>query len=381
MMAINWQYQRSDEAQRMCSDYVDLGVERLAMFADRQKGKTHFCLHDLLPAMSKAGYFCVYVDFWTHKERPEQSFSEAVAVAYDQLPVLKRPLKMDGFKVSKAESGAGIKAELGLATDSPRQHSGVDEAMAWLLRMASHKPLFIVLDEVQQLAMDAAYSDFVAKLRSFLINQSKRTPKPVKALFIGSDQTRLAELFADSRAPFYGATSVSDFPDLGRPFVEFVLGCFEQATGVGDIEVGEAYRVFHEGGRLPGAYIGLLQRMASTRRFDIAKAADDFDYFVDVEALLKNRLNKLNEQDIAVLALLAQGWQSLYSQQSLRMIGSLAGKARPPSRASVQATLKKLANQSLVHTQGRGQWKIADGRLNHWLQQNTQSLSARFSRQ
>ena len=64
-MTLNWIYHRQKLAQALADDYTDLGIDRLAMFANRQKGKTHFCTHDLMPAMAKKGYFCIYVDFWS----------------------------------------------------------------------------------------------------------------------------------------------------------------------------------------------------------------------------------------------------------------------------------------------------------------------------
>ncbi len=374
-MALEWIYHRQELAENLASDYADLGVDRLAMFANRQKGKTHFCTHDLIPAMREKGFFCVYVDFWSKKNDPELSLAEGVAQAYERLSLFQKPLKIDAFKLSTAKGG-GLKAELGITMDAPQSSTqAADAAIAWVLRMADVKPVFIVLDEIQHLATDAAFESFTAKLRSFLINKAQLCKHPIKAMFIGSDQTRLAELFKSSRAPFYKATSVSDFEELGKHFTDHIVNCFEKAREPNCLDRSEAYRLFNDGGRLPGSFIGLLQKMASAKRYDLRQAAEDYGYFVDAQALYREQLAKLNEQDIAVLALLARGWQNLYTKQTLGIIGNLAGKGGAVTKSSVQSTLRKLGKRNLIITKGYGVWELEDSSMGDWIKENSREVS------
>lgn len=374
-MALQWIYHRKPLAESIASDYVDLDVGRIAMFASRQKGKTHFCMHDLMPAMRDKGFFCIYVDFWSNKKDPGLSLAEGVADAYERLSLFQKALKIDAFRLSTSK-GSGLKAELGIAIDAPESSQEIaDAAIAWVLRMANIKPVFIVLDEIQHLVTDEAFGPFTAKLRSFLINKAQLTKHPIKAMFIGSDQTRLAEFFKSSRAPFYKATSVTDFEELGKPFTDHIVTCFEKAREADTLDRSEAYRLFNDGGRLPGSFIGLLQKMASEKRYDLRQAAEDYGYFVDAESLYLEQLAKLNEQDLVLLALLASGWQNFYREQTLRIIGILSGKEEVVTKSSVQSTLRKLQKRSLIMTKGHGVWELTDSGLRDWIQKNSREVS------
>lgn len=373
-MSLKWNYHRRDLAEALANDYTVLGIDRLAMFANRQKGKTHFCTHDLIPAMSEKGLFCIYVDFWSKKNDPELSLAEGVAQAYERLSLFQKPLKIDAFRLSTPK-GSGLRAELGITVDAPESSTQVaDAAIAWTLRMADIKSVFIVLDEIQHLATDEAFEPFTAKLRSFLINKAQLCKHPIKAMFIGSDQARLADLFKSSRAPFYKATSVSDFEELGKPFTDFIVSCFEQAREPASLDRSEAYRLFNDGGRLPGSFVGLLQKMASAKRYDLRQAAEDYGYFIDAQALYREQLAKLNQQDIAMLALLSRGWQNLYAEQSLRIIGKLADKGKAITKSSAQSTLRKLSKRNLVITKGHGVWELADSSMRDWIRDNSHQV-------
>lgn len=160
---------------------------------------------------------------------------------------------------------------------------------------------------------------------------------------------------------------------------DFVVGCFEQAREPNSIDRSEAYRLFNDGGRLPGSFVGLLQKMASAKRYDLHKAAEDYDYFTDAQALYREQLTKLNEQDIALLALLARGRENLYTDQSLTIIGKLSNKGGAVSKSSAQSTLRKLNKRNLVITKGHGIWELADSRMRDGIKENSREVGRYLS--
>jgi hypothetical protein len=373
-MAINWYFPRTALANKLAEDYTDLGKERIAMFANRQKGKTHFCLNDLMPAMKERDYFPIYVDFWSNEEDPAMAFAAGIAESYDLLSMLDKPLTLQSFKLSTPKE-FGIKAELGITTERPElTMSAADEAISHLLKYAEYKPIFIVLDEVQHLATSKKFESFVAKLRSFLINKAQRCKHPIKALFIGSDQARLAELFKSSKAPFYRATDVADFPDLGRAFTDFTVNNFESRMGVATLNRDEAYKIFSDGGKMPGSFTGLLKEMVSTDRDDLQHAVTELGYFANVAENYREHLRKVNAQDVAILVLLAREIDSIYVQQSLDIIGVLSKKTGV-TVSSVQGSIRKLEGRGLVITKGHGVWEISDSAMKAWLLENTAAIS------
>ncbi len=372
-MAINWYFSRTTLANKLAEDYTDLGKERIAMFANRQKGKTLFCLNDLMPAMKDRDYFPIYVDFWSNEEDPAMAFATGVAESYDLLGMLDKPLTLQSFKLSTPKE-LGIIAELGIASERPElTMSAADDAISHLLKYAEYKPVFIVLDEVQHLATSKKFESFVAKLRSFLINKAQRCKHPIKALFIGSDQARLADLFKSSKAPFYKATDVADFPDLGKAFTDFTVTNYESRMGVASLNRDEAYKMFSDGGKMPGSFTGLLKEMVSTDRNDLQNSAIELGYFANVAENYREHLRKVKAQDVAILILLARDIDNIYVQKSLEMIGILSKKSKVTA-SSVQGSIRKLEGRGLVITKGHGVWEIADSAMKAWLLENTAEI-------
>jgi hypothetical protein len=340
------------------------------MFANRQKGKTHFCINDLIPEMQMRGYLPIYVDFWSNEEDPALAFANGVAESYDLLGIRDKPFTLKSFKLSTPKE-FGIKAELGINTGRPDLTMSVaDEAIAHLLKYAERKPVFIVLDEVQHLATSKAFKEFTSKLRSFLINKAQRSKYPIKALFMGSDQARLADLFKSTKAPFYKATDVADFPDLGRDFTNFTLDNYESRMSNTALDRDVSFQLFSDGGKMPGAFTGLLKEMVSTAREDLEDAAIEYGYFANAAETYREHLRKITSQDIAVLILLSKGIDNLYNSKSLQMIAGLASKT-DVTTSSAQGSIRKLTGRGLIITKGHGVWEIADSSMKSWLLENT----------
>ena len=76
----------------------------------------------------------------------------------------------------------------------------------------------MLLDEIQELAVARHNEAIVSALRS-AITKSRQSER---VIFTGSNQDRLRDLFARSRAALYEGTSILGFPALGADFQHFV---------------------------------------------------------------------------------------------------------------------------------------------------------------
>ncbi|WP_370978593.1 hypothetical protein [Agaribacterium sp. ZY112] len=276
-MAIDWNFHRGDLVKKMHDGYTALGSNHQTIFADRQKGKTHFATQDLIPVMQDEGYFCVYVDFWSKKESPGQAFTSGVIQSYNKTRLLKNALGFSELRFITPDAPP-LNTSLGIIDNTVLTPN---TAINWLLNVSDRQPIFIVLDEVQHLTTNREFDEFTASLRSFLVNQSLLRKHLIQTLFIGSDQVRLASLFENRKAPFYKASYISAFEGLDKEFSDFAVDCFEQSRDINTLDKTEAYKLFKDGGRLPGRFIDLLQKMASVKRYDLIKSAQEFKYFPD----------------------------------------------------------------------------------------------------
>jgi hypothetical protein len=93
----------------------------------------------------------------------------------------------------------------------------VDWLIKTLVRRA-RRPLLLLFDEIQELAVSADGENIVSALRA-AITKSK---KSVRVIFTGSNQERLHHLFSKSRAALYEGASIVPFPKLGGDFLSFV---------------------------------------------------------------------------------------------------------------------------------------------------------------
>ena len=59
-----------------------------------------------------------------------------------------------------------------------------------------------------------------------------RNQNRLRVVFTGSSRTQLAHVFSNLNAPLYSTGStIADFPQLNRDFVEYIAARFNQSTG------------------------------------------------------------------------------------------------------------------------------------------------------
>lgn len=215
-----WHFPRPKLAQSYLTLLRDGSGDPICLQAPRRLGKTTFLLTEVIPAGIEAGYLPVYVDVWQHRLDPMAAINYGLQEAIDNLEV---PASTLGKRLKTKVSKLGIASASIDFGDEPQRHRPdspfllVDFLLKSLIKIAK-KPILLLLDEIQELAIVKDGESIVSALRS-AITKSKTS---VRVIFTGSNQDRLRELFSRSRAALYEGASMLAFPTLGDEFSKFI---------------------------------------------------------------------------------------------------------------------------------------------------------------
>jgi hypothetical protein len=179
---------------------------------------------------------------------------------------------IDNIEVPRARLGKRLKTRvnnvgIGSASielgEEPTRHRPespfllVDFLLKSLIRMAK-KPILLLLNEIQELAIVKDGESVVSALRS-AFTKSKGS---VRVIFTGSNPDRLRELFSRSRAALYECASMFSFPALGDEFSQFVADRIHENLRR-RVPVSEVARAFERFQHQPRLLIDLVFVFAS----------------------------------------------------------------------------------------------------------------------
>jgi hypothetical protein len=211
----------------------------IALQSPRRWGKTTFLLSEMMPRAISAGFLPVYIDVWQNRSDVLSAINYGLQEAIDDLEIpastVGRRLRT---KINKI-GAATVNLELGDEPVRKRPDSPfllVDWLLKSLLRKAK-KPILLLFDEIQELAVAQANEAIVSALRAAIT----KAKKSVRVIFTGSNQDKLTELFSKSRAALYEGASILSFPALGPDFLHFVSAhaykSFRRRIPVSDLSV------------------------------------------------------------------------------------------------------------------------------------------------
>lgn len=132
-----------------------------------------------------------------------------------QLDSLKKPLSRAGKTLAQEVTGVravGFGVQLGDAQTGYVSPDVLSQVQIWLdaLVDACDTPLFLVIDEAQQIAVANKDQNVAAALRSAL----QAHGHGITQFFTGSSQDQLARMFDDAAAPFYQHAQRLDLPSF-----------------------------------------------------------------------------------------------------------------------------------------------------------------------
>jgi len=360
-----WHYARKDTAARTFALIDKRLASALVLFGPRRTGKTEFLLRDLGPLAEKAGHRVVYVSFWQAPLSPAATLIAALdhALKHGSLAEqLKRAAQSVSPRVKVSGGGVAGEVELARLPEQPPQDVllAMDALLGKLARKG--KPTLLMFDEVQELALNDKNRPLVAALRTSL---DKRRDS-LAAVFTGSSREGLAAMFSDSAAPFFHYATQIDLEPLGPPFVEHLLGAFENATGE-RLDSKQAHAAFEQLHRSPYFFRMLLEQLLPLPQRDIPAALTHLREGLAASLGYDRLWLSLTDAQRALAAMLARGAKAPFGEENRIGLGRLMRAPAPPSIAQTQSALRRLTRLGVVTGGGRAGWTFDDPELARWI--------------
>ncbi len=259
-----WHYHRPALAKRYL-DTLDLGlVSSTTIFAPRRAGKTSFLLKDLAPAAVAGGYKVAYADLWQTRLAPGVAIVRALEKALEPKGALDSLITRLNVPVKKIKGkaelvGTKLEGEIELGEHGVKVQTELALQIDVLIEALCKKaPLLLLIDEAQELAKTLEHESIATALRTAMMTHQAR----LRVVFTGSSRTKLAHVFSNSDAPLYSTgAAISDFPQLGRDFVEYIAERFEAATRR-TLPIAPAWKAFEAFQHQPEPFLVAVVNMA-----------------------------------------------------------------------------------------------------------------------
>jgi GGDEF domain-containing protein len=220
----------------------------------------------------------------------------------------------------------------------------------------------LLFDEIQEVAVSGDAENIVSALRA-AITKSK---KSVRVIFTGSNQERLHDLFAKSRAALYEGASIVPFPRLGDDFLTFVsqqaVRTFRQR--ITESELREAFERFQYQPRALVDLVFFFASGSSSSFSDILNARVEGMLSAEIAQPQFDALTPLQRQ---IAGRLAAGGD--VSSLEARRSYSKALKRKNVSPGSINNALKALVQKHVVSKPlgSHGGYTFDDPAFREWL--------------
>lgn len=345
--------------------------------APRRTGKSTFLRNDLIPECTARSWLPVYVDLWTNREiDPAELISGAIGKALGEFE----------SAVSKAAKKAGIEKISLLRTLSwdftkPQLPAGTTLTHALdVLHQVSGQMIVLIVDEAQHAlnSEGGVNAMFALKAARDHLNGGS-TADGLRLVFTGSSRDKLANLVLKSKQPFFGA-HITPFPLLGRDYVEFVTGLWNQrlaATNQFNLE--DMDYAFQLVGRRPE----MLNKLLTEVSVGLGEASNlgellrtgALNHQAGIWSDYESAYNDLSPLQQAVLEVMGErtlGKQpfSPFAEKTFLDVNSKLELAQAEPNAStpnVQKALEVLREKELVWKANRGEYALEDSTMAEWL--------------
>lgn len=356
---IQWHYHRWDLAKRYLKSMQTGARPGIALFAERRQGKTDFIRKDVAPLAESMNAAVVYVDFWASDVTPPNAFYQGVERA------VERYNKELGLKLTSLEVGVPKALKATFQVRDREQEADLLYRCFEKLREIG-RPVVLLLDEVQQLAVGSENVSFVRALRSQLQTNSSI----VNPIYTGSSQQLLAELFKSTKAALYQAANIEQLPSLDGGFVDYVLDVAQKHCD-SEIYRNDAIAAFRKGGNRPRVLTDLLVMKINGGGGNLCSLFEyNKDSLLEVGAGgVSAQWSRMTQMDRAILRILASGQdRGFYTPATLSLIESLGVSNVKINKPNIQASLKRLEekHKSIFSTE-HGSWLFLDSLDRAWV--------------
>ncbi|MAA75466.1 MAG: hypothetical protein CMN28_12265 [Salinisphaeraceae bacterium] len=262
----SWHFPRPDFANRL-AEYLLLSSST-AYEGPWGAGKTSFLLRDLAPAAAiTREYQPVYLDLHPPVNNATVALTDALRIAAQEL---HRPELFD-LSIDPAREyliPGGRQPAIPLKADDNEPDDELFRIRYWAdqLVLASDKPILLIVDEIQSIGTDVDGDATAAALRAALI----RLYGHLIPVFTASHSVRFAAMFFDYSAPFFQFGSQSEFPPLGRNYLEHLAERYAAAVKEVKLDIEALSDAFEALDKKPGTLRAMVESMAASRSTDIS---------------------------------------------------------------------------------------------------------------
>lgn len=371
MSKADWHYPRIEFAEKVYNLLANGPIQGISIFGPRRTGKTQFLTHDLVPLAEQKGHRVVYASLWQPLKSPlaillyefdrairADSFMNRVkSIASDLAPK---------FKVRMPDGSTDMEIDLAkLNGKPPEEHFLLLDQFCE--RLASNgKPTFLLFDEFQELENAECATDLVAALRTSL---DKRKDGLV-AVFTGSSQAGLRQVFSVRDAPFFRFAIPIDLPIMEEEFVVHQLKAFHTASKA-KIEKRKAVEIFRRFNGNPLFFQRWLMKIAIYPHMSESDAIDAVQAELAEEFGFNRLWLDLNSNQRIMARMVAMGIEQVYGKNGSLFIENLTGK-NPPSKSALQAAIGRLSRLGIVDKWDK-EWRIGDTLFEDWIKNRPSS--------
>jgi hypothetical protein len=360
-----WHYDRKKLATALGNRLI--AHERIAMFGPRQTGKTTLLRDEVIPYVQSLGCLAVYIDCWMDMDDPLQGINYALQKALDGLTVKPKGVRRTGSTAVKKLGLMGASIDLGEPAKRQlpaRPALMLDSLLTQILEETAHD-VVLVFDEFQSIASVRNGPQISASLRAALTQADKR----IGAIFSGSSDVQLLDMFSRTNTPLYGFARTEGYEALGVDFIGFVARKFNEATQR-DLNQALAHDTFQELGTQPEPFLHAVSLVMANPKWSLADALD--------EMLSQHSPNKWSASWRGLTGLQQVALKLIFDKRAPTSADSvawaalqLAAKVQP---SSISRALEALGAKGILERRidGRG-WALIDPVQRAWLQRNPQA--------
>jgi hypothetical protein len=357
-----WHHARPSQASAL-GDRL-LAHERIAMFGPRQTGKTTLLRDEIIPYVQSRDAVAVYIDCWMDMDDPLQGINYALQKALDGLSVKPRGVRRTASTPVKRLAAMGASIDLG---EPPQRRTPerpallLDSLITRILEETRH-PLVLVFDEFQAIASAKNGPQIAASLRAALTQADKR----IGAIFSGSSDVQLLDMFSRTNTPLYGFARTEGYEPLGLEFIGFVARKFREATRR-DLNQALAHEAFLQLGTQPEPFLHAVSLVMANPAWNLDRALD--------EMLSQQSPNKWSATWRGLTGLQQAALRLVYEDKPPTAADSVAWAATQlgakVAPSSISRALEALASKGMLDRRpdGRG-WVLIDPVQRAWLKRN-----------
>lgn len=365
MSKADWHYPRTVFAEKVYSLLANGPIQGVSIFGPRRTGKTRFLTHDLAPLAEDNGHRVVYASLWQTLKSPLSillyEFDRALRAGsfIDRVKSIASDIAPN-FTIKSPDGTAEMEIDLSKFNGkASKEHLLLLDQ--YCERLASDsKPAFLLFDEFQEIEKTDDSATVIAALRTSL---DKRADNLV-AVFTGSSQAGLRQVFSARQAPFFRFATPIDLPEMDDKFAEHQLKALHSVSKV-KVEMKKALDIFHRLNRNPLFFQRWLMKVAIYPDLSEDLSIDAVQADLATEFGFYKLWLELNPNQRIVARLLAMRIDKIYGNSGSQFIEDLT-KSKPPTKSALQAAIARLSRLGILD-KWEGEWRIGDPLFESWI--------------